>query len=287
MAKTNIDINIDQLCALAINASVEAGKAILKHYTSNYSIEYKEDNSPLTIADNESHRVISDHLSKTGIPILSEEGKSIPYEERRHWSVFWMVDPLDGTKEFINHNGEFTVNIALIMNSQPILGVIYIPVTEMLYFASKEMGAYRLDLKYSDPGTSSGNSCSDFIMSADKLPFLSERPFTIIGSRSHQNPYNTALINKISDLYQNVQVINVGSSLKFCKVAEGSADFYPRLGPTMEWDTAAGDAIARFAGVRVMQYKSRANLVYNKENLLNPDFIVIQEKLYNTYSENL
>ncbi len=268
----------EQLCLTAINASVEAGRAILKHYYSNYSIEYKTDNSPLTIADNDSHAIISKSLTKTTLPILSEEGRSIPYDERKDWVKFWMVDPLDGTKEFINRNGEFTVNIALIENSVPVIGVIYVPVNELLYFAVEKLGSFRLDISKNNFDFSTTTQLSDYLKAAEKLPIQMTRPVTIVGSRSHQNPDNTVLINRISELYEKVQVTNAGSSLKFCKIAEGSADYYPRLGPTMEWDTAAGDAIARYSGAKVIHYKSYNNLIYNKENLLNPHFIVIAEK---------
>lgn len=282
MATTDQEFSIEQLCISAVKASIEAGRAILRHYPGNYSIEYKEDKSPLTSADNQSHQVISEHLAQTGIPILSEEGRNIPYAERSQWNRFWLVDPLDGTKEFINQNGEFTVNIALIEGFTPVIGVIYIPVTGVLYFATSETGSFRstIDHKITNPETA---TFSELIKLSVKLPLLKDRPVTIIGSRSHQNPENTALIQKISAFYKNVQVVNVGSSLKFCRLAEGSADYYPRIGPTMEWDTAAGDAIARYSGAKVINYYSHQALLYNKENLLNPPFIVITEEHYKKF----
>ncbi len=273
------------LCGIAINASLEAGKAILRHYNGKYSVEYKEDKSPLTSADNTSHKIIVDCLKNTNIPILSEEGRLIPYEERKKWKRFWLVDPLDGTKEFINHNGEFTVNIALIEESRPVIGIIYVPVSYTLYFAIEIEGSFRLILNSSDLITLPTNDFMAYRKSADKLPLHEERPVTIVGSRSHQNPENIRLINSITNHYTNFQVVNAGSSLKFCRIAEGSADYYPRIGPTMEWDTAAGDAIARFSGAMVMQYNSDTPLRYNKENLLNPDFLVVSEKHYSIYNK--
>ncbi len=283
---TGLNTNL-QLCSIAIKASIEAGEAILKHYLSDYIIEYKTDNSPLTIADNDSHEVIKKHLSKINLPILSEEGSSIHYDERKNWLKFWLVDPLDGTKEFINKNGEFTVNIALIENSVPIIGVIFVPVTNLLYFAVEGSGSYRLDITRLNRELINKAEISDFLQYSEKLPVEIKRPVTIVGSRSHQNPDNTRLINRISDLFDDVKIINVGSSLKFCKIAEGAADFYPRLGPTMEWDTAAGDAIARYAGARVIKYQSKDDLKYNKENLLNPYFQVVTKQYYNLISELL
>lgn len=266
-------MNIDQLSILAIKTSVEAGNEILKHYNSEYSIEYKTDQSPLTTADKASHNAIVRNIENTGIPVLSEEGKDIPFRERENWRVFWLVDPLDGTKEFISGNGEFTVNIALIDNGSPIMGVVYVPVTGVLYYGSALYGSYRLQCESNHPYAL--NSMSEFINVAEKLPLRQVRPVTIMGSRSHQTPENSKLISKISRHFEDINVVNAGSSLKFCRLAEGAADIYPRLGLTMEWDTAAGHAVSKYAGIQVLQYGSTSEIEYNKENLLNPWFIAI------------
>jgi len=250
-----------ELLTPAIAAAREAGNAVMEVYASDFAVEHKDDKSPLTLADKRSHEIIVKRLSNiTGktIPILSEEGRGIPYEERKNWDYFWLVDPLDGTKEFIKRNGEFTVNIALIQGHRPVLGVIYVPVTETLYYAREGAGAYK---------ESKGSTI--------KLPELQTRGrFTIVGSRSHATPELAAFVEEMKKNHGEVDFISAGSSLKFCLVAEGKADVYPRLGPTMEWDTAAGQAIAEQAGVSVIDRETKRPLVYNKPNLLNPWFTV-------------
>lgn len=270
------NLNTGKLLLMAINASVEAGKAILKHYDSSYTIEYKTDNSPLTSADKEAHSCIVRDLNQSKLPIHSEEGKDIGYELRKSWKLYWLVDPLDGTKEFINGNGEFTVNIALIEDGKPIMGIIYVPVWGLLYFGAKEYGSYMINILKNDIGKVS--TSQEIIKKADKLPIAYDRKVTIMGSRSHQTEENNRIINSFADHFDDVLIVNAGSSLKFCRMAEGAADFYPRLGPTMEWDTAAGHAICKFAGVDVLVYQSDKELVYNKVNLLNPSFLAIQNK---------
>lgn len=266
-------MNIDQLSILAIKASLEAGKEILKHYNTSYSIEYKTDSSPLTTADKVSHDTIIRMIEHIEIPVLSEEGKDIPYQDRKLWTIFWLVDPLDGTKEFINGNGEFTVNIALIQDGIPVMGVVYIPVTGILYYGSAMFGSYRINCNDNDIALI--NEMAELKKVAEILPVNYVRPVTIMGSRSHQTPENSKLINSISRHIEQVVVENAGSSLKFCRLAEGSADIYPRLGPTMEWDTAAGHAVCKYAGNLVLKYNSKEEVEYNKENLLNPWFIAI------------
>ena len=254
----------------AITAALEAGKAILEIYHSGaFDVEIKGDNSPLTKADTASHNVIMSFLTKTDIPVLSEEGKSIAYQERKDWSQLWIVDPIDGTKEFIKRNGEFTVNIALIENQKTQIGVIFVPVTGELYFSSKEMGAFKVavDLRNYDLET--------LISNGNKLPFKREdNTFTIVASRSHMTLETETFIQEMRDLHDEVNLISKGSSLKLCMVAEGKADCYPRFAPTMEWDTAAGQAICEHAGFQVIDWSTKDNMLYNRQELLNSWFIV-------------
>lgn len=256
----------------AIVAALEAGKEILEIYqTADFQVEMKSDNSPLTIADKRAHNIISGYLEKTAIPILSEEGRSIPYEERKKWEYLWIVDPLDGTKEFIKRNGEFTVNIALVQDQSPILGVVYAPLRRLLYFAVHNLGAFRLSNL--EPFEE-----ENFLDLSLKLPTQKQRKtFTVVGSRSHMNDETTAFIKKLKAEHGEVEIISSGSALKLCQVAEGSADIYPRFAPTMEWDTAAGQAIVEAAGGRVTHTDGGSFLLYNKEDLLNPFFIVRNE----------
>ncbi len=262
-------INLNDLLNIAIKASIEAGEAIMKVYETSFTVEKKEDNSPLTIADKNSNAVIENHLSTTGLPLLSEEGRDINYDERKNWEYFWMIDPLDGTKEFIKRNGEFTVNIALINKTESILGVIYIPATRVLYFGIKDKGAYRYEVKKNElPKT-------DIINLSQQIPLpKNKRDYTVVASRSHLSPETNIFIEKLKTEKGKVDFISSGSSIKLCLVAEGSADVYPRFAPTMEWDTAAGQAIAEAAGTTVIDFSTKKTLRYNKENLLNNWFIV-------------
>ena len=259
-----------QLLSTAITAALEAGKAILEIYHSGeFDIEIKGDNSPLTRADTTSHNVIMSFLTKTNIPVLSEEGKSISFVERKDWRQLWIVDPIDGTKEFIKRNGEFTVNIALIENQRPLIGVIFVPVTGDLYFSSKEMGAYKVavDLENYD--------LDALISKANTLPLQREdNTFTIVASRSHMSPETESYVKEMRDKHGAVNLISKGSSLKLCMVAEGQADCYPRFAPTMEWDTAAGQAICEHAGFDVIDWKTKESMLYNREELLNNWFFV-------------
>jgi 3'(2'), 5'-bisphosphate nucleotidase len=254
-----------------INTALEAGKAILDIYNSkNYEVESKADDSPLTTADLASNSIINDNLKPLGLPILSEENKQIPYEDRRHWTEFWLVDPLDGTKEFIKRNGEFTVNIALIRNNLPVMGVIYAPVPDTLYWGTQEDGSWKLEKasRVFDP--------NNIYHKAQKLPCEASDPdhLRIVASKSHYSKETEEFIHSLDTDGKEIQLVSRGSSLKLCMLAEGSADLYPRLGPTMEWDTAAGHAIAKFAECEVRQWDSEAEMVYNKRELLNPWFIV-------------
>jgi 3'(2'), 5'-bisphosphate nucleotidase len=273
----------------ALAAAIEAGRAILDVYrSSDFKVEEKADKSPLTLADKRSHEIIVKHLGKLDVPILSEEGKDISYKERKRWETYWLIDPLDGTKEFIKKNGEFTVNIAIIRDRKPAAGVIYVPDKNVLYFALKNQGSFKIDSGDSikqletdliEPRKEKIAEVFDSIIAASaKLPVihLPARPFTIIGSRSHASPELEAFVEEKRQEHGEVEFISAGSSLKLCLVAEGKADIYPRTGPTMEWDTAAGQAIAENAGCKVLQYDTIEPLIYNKENLLNPWFVVLQ-----------
>lgn len=254
-----------------IKASIDAGKAILEVYRSdNFEVELKSDNSPLTLADRKAHNIIVDYLEKTNIPILSEEGRDIPYEERKNWNQFWLVDPLDGTKEFVKRNGEFTVNIALIENGKPVMGVIYVPVTDVLYFGSIEDGAYRIEK------ASSFTTEAEILQSARTLPIdRSDGTFKVVASRSHMSKETEDYVEKLRQKYENLEIVSKGSSLKLCLVAEGNADIYPRFGLTSEWDTGAGHAIVLASGGKVVLADDESKeLMYNKENILNPYFIV-------------
>ena len=254
----------------AITAALQAGKAILEiNHSGEFDIEIKGDNSPLTRADTASHNVIMSYLETTGIPVPSEEGRDIPYQERKDWKQLWIVDPIDGTKEFIKRNGEFTVNIALIDNQKPIIGVIFVPVTGELYFSSKEIGAYKVKV---DPDNF---DVETLISKGNKLPLQREdKTFTIVASRSHMSAETREYIQQMRDLHGEVQLISKGSSLKLCMVAEGTANCYPRFAPTIEWDTAAGQAICEHAGFQVIDWDTKKNMLYNRAGLLNNWFLV-------------
>jgi 3'(2'), 5'-bisphosphate nucleotidase len=254
----------------AIKASLRAGEVIMEVYMSNdFDVEIKNDNSPLTRADKNANDEIVSIIEPLGIPIISEENKQIEYTTRKHWKRCWIVDPVDGTKEFIKRNGEFTVNIALVEDGTPIMGVIYVPVSKTLYFTKNNCEkAYKAVLN------SHNESIEDVY---DKAFVIKAKPnkslARIVGSRSHLNDETKAFISEI-EKNEKVEIVSKGSSLKFCLVAEGEADIYPRYAPTMEWDTAAGQAICMAAGVSVNALPANTPLLYNKENLLNPWFLV-------------
>ncbi len=257
--------DIATLTEIAVKAAIKAGKEILDvYYNSDFEVEFKSDNSPLTIADKRAHKVINGFLSSTNIPVLSEEGKTISYGERKNWKLFWLVDPLDGTKEFIKRNDEFTVNIALIEGNSPIAGVVYVPVTKELFWGNNK-GSF--SAKFDEE--------SESIADVRKLPIISSKEyFVVAGSKSHMNSETEAYIQSLDTEGKPVIMISKGSSLKICMIAAGEADVYPRLAPTMEWDTAAAHAIVKFAGKNIFQFDSNEPVVYNKENLLNPWFVV-------------
>lgn len=253
-----MNINIEKLKVIAI----KAGDKILEIYNDkslSKEVDYKSDNSPLTLADKASNEVIVKSLKGhfPEIPVLSEEEKNIDYDQRKHWDTFWLVDPLDGTKEFIKRNGEFTVNIALIQQGYPVLGVIYAPVLNKLYVGdSLNTKAYMID---------ENNVESPLIVNRKPNNRIA------VGSRSHSSEEESELLKT----YGVVETISIGSSLKFCMVAEGKADIYYRHGPTMEWDTGAGQAIVEASGGTIENMKTKSRFNYNKENLLNGSFLVL------------
>lgn len=253
---------------IIVKASQEASKKILEIYAQDFEIFEKSDASPLTMADQMAHNAIVSYLEKTPYPILSEEGKTMDYDERKSWDEFWLVDPLDGTKEFIKKNGEFTVNIALIRNGVPVLGVVYAPVLNQLYLGGEEFGAYKIALTPED------NFSLSMLNDVNRIPKASPETFTIVASKSHHSPETEEFVNQMREKHGTVDFVSMGSSLKLCLVAEGVAHVYPRLAPTMEWDTAAGQAVCLAAGKRVYRHDNNEDLVYNKENLLNPFFVV-------------
>lgn len=269
-----MSLDFQKLLECAIEASLYAGDAILEIYnTDDFNIEIKDDKSPLTLADKKSNSEITKRIELTRIPVLSEEGKNIEYNERKNWEYFWLIDPLDGTKEFINRNGEFTVNIALINKGTPILGVVYVPVQEVLYYSYVPNGAYMI--KNINSNAFKGKNVNSILSRSSKLPLSRKRDnFLVVGSRSHMNDDTKEYIEKVKKKYGDIEIVSRGSSLKICMVAEGEANLYPRFGPTMEWDTAAGHCIAIGAGLEVTQKDGVTPLQYNKENLLNPYFIV-------------
>lgn len=285
-----------------MDAALRAGDAILQIYQRDFEVEYKVDESPLTEADKAAHFIICDALEETGLPVLSEESKTVPYDERKTWSRFWLVDPLDGTKEFIKKNGEFTVNIALIDQGRPVMGVVYAPVLRTIYYGSQAEGIEHGAWKAED---CAGKSVDEVLKSSAPCPMRHAPSSTIrvVASRSHCNDETKAFIQALEKEFGEAERVSSGSSLKLCMVAEGSADVYPRIAPTMEWDTAAAQAVVEAAGGRVVRYdlaapagsyllqsaecieQSAENascamrhalcpLLYNKENLLNPFFVV-------------
>ncbi len=268
---------IRDFCPQAVLAAFDAGVAILEIYNEGFSVEYKADNSPLTTADRASNAIIMERLQALwSLPVLSEESSHAPYETRREWDLFWLVDPLDGTKEFIKRNGEFTVNIALIEDGRPILGIIFAPTLGTVYGGIVGWGARRVEginLDQLDVPVTQRKEPLTFY-SLPQRGLLDHIGLKVVASRSHMNAETEEYIKKLRAVNRSVEVVSKGSSLKMCIVAEGGADVYPRFAPTMEWDTAAGDAICRACGKQVLDYGTGLPLVYNKPDLHNPWFIV-------------
>lgn len=243
-------------------AALQAGKDILKIYESeDFAIEIKSDDTPLTRADIAAHKIILEHLKNTDFPVLSEEGKTIPYQERENWETLWIVDPIDGTKEFIKKNDEFTVNIALVHKNKPVLGLVYAPALQKLYFGGPEIGAF----------LETQNQSSKKLKSVDHI----SEPIRIATSRSHLSQKTKDFISSFDG---ETKTIPVGSSLKFMLLAENKIDLYPKFGPCMEWDTAAAHAILKGLDIEVINMENQQPLAYNKEDLYNPNFLVKRDE---------
>jgi len=254
-----------QLTQLALEAAIKAGEKILEVYERTYSIDYKTDGSPLTEADKASHEVIMRELKGTGLPVLSEEGREIPFDERKKWEYFWLVDPLDGTKEFIKRNGEFTVNIALMENNHPRSGVIFQPVKGVAFAGIVGEGLYKF-------------STGDELILDDRYRLkvedsAGENKIRVIASRSHKSAETESFIDNLKESKKHIELLNAGSSLKFCLLAEGVADVYPRFAPTMEWDTAAGHALLKSVGKNIYLHPAGTEMKYNNPVLINDWFI--------------
>jgi 3'(2'), 5'-bisphosphate nucleotidase len=249
---------LDSVCSIAR----AAGRAILEVYGREFTVTHKRDDSPLTEADRVAHDIISRGLVSLGgdTPVLSEESAPSDHAARRSWSRFWLVDPLDGTKEFVKRNGEFTVNIALVEGARAVLGVVYAPVLDRLYFGSLTLGASRVD---------TGADARSI-----RVEPTARSPLRVVGSRSHPSP---ELLDYLAVLGPH-EITDMGSSLKICLVAEGAADIYPRLGPTSEWDTAAAQAILESAGGRMIDLAGQPLRYNSKDDLLNPHFLAFGDQ---------
>jgi 3'(2'), 5'-bisphosphate nucleotidase len=255
------EINIEKLIKIAF----KAGEAVMEVYAKDFEVEIKADNSPLTEADKKSNAVIISELKTfyPDIPVISEETKLTPYIERKEWNRFWLIDPIDGTKEFIKKNGEFTINIALIEHGEPVVGIVYAPALNLMYAGVKGLGTFKLK----DDGVT-------YKRLTNPVHYKHKSKVIVVASRSHLSAETVAFVDAIKAEGKEVEFLSSGSSLKFCLVAEGKADVYPRFGPTMEWDTGAAHAVAKYAGRTVINNETHQPLTYNKENLLNPWFIV-------------
>lgn len=264
-------MGINQLINTAIQAALLAGEKIMKVYASDdFETVEKQDFTPLTIADRKAHELIAQHLAATQLPLLSEEGILLPYAERSLWETFWLVDPLDGTKEFISRNDEFTVNIALVSATHPIAGVIYLPVTKEIYVGIVGEGAWKM--------TNPNDDCTveQLVVKGTRLPVNKNRQnYRVAVSRTHLDQQTIKFIENLKKEHPSLDIIRKGSSIKFCLLAEGEADIYPRFAPTMEWDTAAGHAIVKAVGLNIVMKDRKTEITYNKENLTNPYFIVL------------
>lgn len=261
-----------ELLLTAVNAAIDAGEDIWKVYTSdNFETELKSDNSPLTKADKLAHLAIMKRLKDTGIPVLSEEGKDIRFEERKNWEYLWVVDPLDGTKEFVKKNGEFTVNIALVKNQKPLFGVVYVPAQEFMYFGGSELGSYSRETVSE---IWNNMNWDEVIKSCVKLPAQNlPATYTLVASRSHLSKETEDFIEVKKAEHGTIDIQSKGSALKICLIAEQKAHSYPRFAPTMEWDTASGHAILLGAGKDLIDMETKASMVYNRENLRNNWFL--------------
>ncbi len=268
------DPGIPAYAAMALEAALAAGREILAVYASDFAVRAKADRSPLTAADTRAHQTIVRVLASSGLPLLSEEGRHQPYDQRRRWHRLWIVDPLDGTKEFVSRNGEFTVNIALVENHRPILGIVYAPVADRLYLALHGQGAWRIRAA---SALDREKAAAGWRAVAEPLPDPPDarRVFKVVGSRSHANPALDEFLARLRGCYQDLEFTAAGSALKFCLLAEGRAALYPRPAPTMEWDTAAGQCLVEAIGGRVLIWGTDRPLDYNRQDLVNPGFIAL------------
>jgi 3'(2'), 5'-bisphosphate nucleotidase len=263
-----------ELLKLAVSAALKAGDKVLHIYNTDFYVETKSDNTPVTLADKTSGKCITDILSVSGIPVISEEEHVADYSIRKNWKYVWIVDPLDGTKEYVKRNGEFAINIALVENERPVIGVIYAPVFHDIYFASIDSGSFKITQNDIIVELTKQNLPDNLFEYAKKLPSqkLPEN-YTVVASRSHLSREVNNRVEELKNLYGNIDFINVGSSIKQCWVAEGRAHEYPRYGTTMEWDTAAGQCILEQSGNALIDVSTGLPMKYNKENMLNNYFI--------------
>jgi 3'(2'), 5'-bisphosphate nucleotidase len=272
---------LEELLACALRAAGRAAREILEVYATEFAVDAKQDRTPITEADRRAHRALEDTLGEAGgLPVLSEEGRPLDYRRRCRWRWFWLVDPLDGTKEFVKRNGEFTVNVALVDRRQPVLGVVYAPALGRLYFAQRHKGSFKAD------GVGPEELIAGVPRGAVRLPpqpstFPGRIPcrppaarLTVMRSRSHHSERLERIIDRLRRVYAEVEEIPLGAALKACAVAEGRADLYLRFGTTMEWDTAAAQAVVEGVGRRMCGYAGRRPLRYNKRSLVNPAFLV-------------
>ena len=267
---------IKELLGIAIHASFKAGIEILDVYDKPFKVKYKADASPVTEADKRANAVIEKLLEPTGVPALTEEGDELPYNTRKDYDLLWIVDPLDGTKEFVKRNGEFTVNIALAENGKPVIGAIYSPVMRDLYFAAKGIGSYKTNRHKIIELQNSGKELNldELIAMSERLPLLQkQKKYTIVASRSHLSSELYHYIENIKREKGEVELINTGSSIKMCLVAEGTANECPRFGDTMEWDTCAGQCIVEQAGGTLVDMATKLPMSYNREILKNNSFL--------------
>lgn len=252
---------------LLLNLAQEAGEACMKYFGHDFKIDYKSDESPVTLADIEANQIIISGLAKTGIPVISEESENLCYDERKDLVEFWIVDPLDGTKQFVNGEDEFTVNIALIRNNQTVEGIVYAPAKSQVYYGAVGVGAEMLDLR---TGINTKLICEN----------QSDYKLNVVASKSHLNAQTMRFLALLMDKFEDVYTVNSGSSLKFCAVAEGSANVYPRIGSINEWDIAAGHAVLKAAGGNVIDLLTGDEVKYNGETLKTPDYIALRDNFY-------
>ncbi len=273
-------IDLNNLLNLVLKASIEAGNKIMEYYGDNLEVELKNDQSPLTMADKSSNEVINSYIKQTEIPIISEENEKINYQDRKGWEWFWLVDPLDGTKEFIKKREEFTVNVALMRRDTPVLGVVYAPAKKELFFAHEGIGSFRSNVSMykTDITENAVKMEQQIIAKGDSLG--------VVVSKSHLSKETEQYVEILKEKWGDISYKSYGSSYKICMVAKGEAYIYPRLGPTMEWDVAASHAIALYAGCNISKFPSLDKMQYNKENLLNPWFIVYNEGIKTLISES-